>query len=352
MNNKKIVRITIILLLIAVATFAASFITIPYTIKAKAVFIPAAEFNLTRTLEGNLISTYKDNVKSAVKNYGITEFQRGDVVEFVLADAISDKTFIDKGDTIGWVYSNEEQRKLILLKGQLEILNAELEFFTTGQKPEDVQKAKEQWDLAQQELETQRKLMARSTTLFKDSVISQQEFEIEENRLRVKEIALKIAKANYASITTGEKPEQEKLINAQILAIKDQINQVSQRINYFTITSPLSGIIQLERGPGTGEKIISVGDTSSWVGMIPVQYKERKYIKTGNSIDYFGMKGHVVNLDNKISLIDSRQAFYITAVWPYQDDIFPGTIGEVIIQCEKISLFEYFIRLFEFSPRQ
>jgi multidrug efflux pump subunit AcrA (membrane-fusion protein) len=352
MNNKNIVRIAIIVLLIVVVTIAASFITVPYTIKAKAVFIPASEFNLTRTLEGNLISTYKDNVKSVVKNYGITEFQRGDVVEFVLAESISDKEFIDKGDTIGWIYSNEEQRKLILLKGQLDILSAELEFYTTGQKPEDVQKAKEQLDLAQQELETQRKLMARSSALFNDSVISEQEFEIEENRLRVKEIALKIAKANYASITTGEKPEQEKLINAQILAIKDQINQVSQRINYFTITSPLSGVIQLERGPGTGERIISVGDTSNWVGMIPVQFKERKHIRTGNKIDYMGAKGHVVNMDNKISLIDNRQAFYLTAVWPYKDDIFPGTIGEVMIQCEKISLIEYFVRLFEFSPRQ
>jgi biotin carboxyl carrier protein len=340
-------RLLLLVFVFLVVVFASYFVKTVYVIKARAVFMPSKDYVLIRTAEGNLITSFKDNKNSTTLNYGITEFQRGDVVEFVLANNISEKTFINEGDTIGWVYSNEEQRKLIQLKGQLQILKAEQLYFTTGQKPEDVSKAKEQLDLAKQEFITQEKLMSRSKILFTDTVISEQEFEIEENKFNVKLIALKIAEANYASITTGEKPEQEKLVKTQIAAIEDQIEQLTKRLNYFTIVSPLSGIVIKERGDNESEKIISVGAIDEWVAVIPLQLKEMKYVKVGDTVSYFDLKGEIIQLDNKINLIDYKQAFYITTTWPNSKAILPGIMYEVNIECEKISLLHYFLRLFE-----
>jgi hypothetical protein len=347
MNSKRIIVFSSLTLLIVVIFIAAIYIKIPYTIKSKALFMPAAEFNLMRTIDGNLISSFKDNIKGVVKSYGITEFQRGDVVQFLLNPKISDKKYVHVGDTIGWIVSNEEQRKLILLKGELSIMKAQMEYFTTGQKPEDIKTAKEQLELAKEQLDIQKKLLKRSTSLFKDSIIPQQEYDIEINKLNVKEIELGIAEARYLSITTGEKKEQQQLVAARIANIESQISQVSQRLAYFTFTTPMAGMVMLQRETAAGENVIAIGDTAHWVGVIPVQLKERDYIKLNDTIDYIERKGNIVGIDNSIKIIDSRQAFYVTGLWPFNETILSGTMVEVVISCPKISIKDYFYRIFK-----
>ena len=59
-------------------------------------------------------------------SYGVTEFQRGDVVQFLLNPKMSNQKYVLAGDTIGWIVSNEEQRNLIQLKGELNIMKAEM----------------------------------------------------------------------------------------------------------------------------------------------------------------------------------------------------------------------------------
>ena len=349
MDNKKLKVIMSLIVIVVFVTLAASKIEVPYTIKAKAVFMPIAEYKLSRTMEGNLITSYKDNLRNVFRSYGVTEFKRGDVVEFVLDEKVYDKLNIEKGDTIGTIYSNEEQRNFILLQGQLDILLSELEFFTTGQKPEDVKKALKQVKLAQEELSIEEKLFERSVELFKDSVISQQQFEIAENKLEVKKVALQVAEANYESITTGEKPEQEKLIKTQIEVLKSQIDQVAKRIDYFTLISPVSGKILLSRGGGNSENIISIGDTTKIIAALPLQFSEKEFIKQGDKVKWKDMKGEVAGIDNQIKIIDNRQAFYATSVWDYDENILPGSIYDVDIECDEITLLEYFFRIFKFS---
>lgn len=323
-------------------------VTVTYAVKGKGMFMSAAEFTLIRTLEGNLVSTRRDNIHNTTSNYDVTEFQRGDVVEFRLNTDLVKRRYVNKGDTLGFISSNEEQRNLIQLKGQLEVLRAQLEFHTTGQKPEDVLLALEQWDLAKQELETQRKLMARTETLIKDGVISDQEYEIEENRLMVKELEEKIAKANYLSVTTGEKPEQEKLILAQIEALSWQISQIENRLNYFTITAPFSGKLHFPRTPDS-ETIVTISDTVNTVGVIPVLLSDYEYVSRETEAWVSEQKGKVVTIDDDIQFVDNRQAFFVTAVWPYNAEIKSGAVMQVKLTCDEVSLFDLVIRRFRMS---
>jgi multidrug efflux pump subunit AcrA (membrane-fusion protein) len=347
MDSKRILIVASVIAFIALLLVASFYIEVPYTIRSRALFMPASEYNLVRTADGNLISSFKDNIKGVVKSYGVTEFQRGDVVQFLLNPKMSNQKYVQAGDTIGWIVSNEEQRNLIQLKGELNILKAEMAFYTTGQKPEDIQTAKEQLELAKEQLDIQKKLLKRSVALFKDSVIPQQDYDIELNKLKVKEIEVGIAEARYLSITTGEKKEQERLVAARISNLESQIQQVSNRLAYFTFTTPLSGIILLQRENEIGENVIAIGDTSHWVGVIPVQLKERDFIKLTDTIAFKELKGNIVGIDNSVKIIDRKQSFYVTGVWPYKDNIMPGTLAEVDINCPKVSIKDYFLRLFK-----
>jgi hypothetical protein len=319
---------------------------VPYTVKGKGMVVAAAEFTLIRSLDGNLVSSYKDNVNNTTNAFDVTEFQRGDVVSFRLNQALIDKEYIVKNDTLGYIVSNEEQRNLIELKGQMEVLNAQLEFFTTGQKPEDVLIAKESWDLSKQDLITQDKLMARTLSLFEDGVIARQEFEIEENILKVKELETAIARANYLSVTTGEKPEQEKLIRAQIDALSLQIDQINSRISYFTITAPFSGKLSFPRHPYVEGTILSLADTSALVGVVPLLFNEYKYVQPGQRVICDNIDGRVNSIEDMVRMIDFKQAFYVTAIWPYTPDLQIGSFVEVRLEGDSISLLNLFLRRF------
>jgi hypothetical protein len=347
MNSKRILIVTAVIVLVVLLFVASVFIEVPYTIRSRALFMPASEFNLVRTADGNLISSFKDNVRGVVKSYGVTEFQRGDVVQFLLNPKISNQKYVAAGDTIGWIVSNEEQRNLIQLKGELNIMKAELDFFTTGQKPEDIQTAKEQLELAKEQLDIQKKLLKRSVSLFQDSVIPQQDYDIELNKLKVKEIEVGIAEARYLSITTGEKKEQERLVAARISNLESQIQQVSDRLAYFTFTTPMSGMILLQRENEIGENVIAIGDTSHWVGVIPVQLKERDYLNLKDTISYKNHQGNIVGIDNSVRILDRKQAFYVTGLWPFKENILPGTMAEVDIYCPKVTIKDYFLRIFK-----
>jgi hypothetical protein len=352
MNIRKILVSSLIGLIAIAIVIASVYIKIDYQISTKAFFMPATEYNLIRTIEGNLITSLKDNVSGVVKNYGITEFERGDVVQFLVAEKLVRNKFLNAGDTIGWILSNEQQKILIQLKGELGVLKAELEFFTTGQKPEDVETAKEQWDLAKEQLDIQKKLIERSAILFKDSVIPQQEYDIALNNLKVREIEVNIAEARYLSITTGEKKEQEKLILAKIKNIESQINQVSARLAYFTFTSPISGNLIEQRGIDTifGGNVISIGSNDKWVALAPVQLRERPFIHIGDTLFCNESTGIVTSMDNSVKIIDGKQAFYITSEWSSKNNILAGSIDEVNIKGGKITLADYFLRIFAPDP--
>ncbi len=323
-------------------------VKLPYSVKTLAVSYPLQEWSLIKNSEGNLMSNYQDHRKGTLETFGITEFQRGDVVTFSLIKGLRDRMFINQGDTIGTYNSNEERRKFIELSGQLGIYEAELEFWTTGQKPEDVDEAMHLLKLAKQELKTERKLMDRSRLLHRDSVISDQEFEIAENKLRVKEINLDIAEARYRSVTTGEKPEQEMLLRAKIAATSDQLMQVKERLESLVLRSPINGII-VNRHRGSSNHIISIADTAGTIGLCALKANQMEWVKVGQEAftKYRGktIKGTVIGIDNTMQIIDGRSAFYVRVAFP-PSGIPPGALLNVDIFVEDMRFFSYIGRAF------
>lgn len=323
-------------------------VQLPYSVKSHAAAYPLQEWSLVKNSEGNLMSSYKDHRKGTLETFGITEFQRGDVVTFSIVEGLRHKSFINKGDTIGTYNSNEERRKFIELTGQLGVYEAELEFWITGQKPEDVDEAMHQLKLAKQELKTERKLMERSRLLHLDSVISDQEFEIAENKLRVKEINLDIAKARYRSVSTGEKPEQEQLLRAKIAATKDQLDQVQDRLESLVLRSPIDGMV-MNRYSGSNNHIISIADTSGTIALCALKAEQLEWVQTGQVAftEYRNksIKGRVVGMDNTMQVVNGHSAFFVRVYFP-TSEFLPGTLLDVDIFVEDMRFFSYIGRVF------
>lgn len=347
-------KITVLFLICLTLAVGASFlpIKIPYKLKSKALVKPMYVWELTRTSQGNLVSKTMNNFSGVVESYSIAEFSRGDAVNFILSNKLKDGTYINKGDTIGILYSNEQQTKIVDLQGTLTILRAELEFFSTGVKPEDVTFIEEQLRLAKQELETQEILTNRSKALLADSVIAQQEYDIVFNELKIKELAVSIAEAQLLSVTTGDKPEQIKLIEAKIAATEKQLFQAQERLAYFTLKSPVSGEVIISKSFIETDVLLQIIDNSEYVGIAPIPSFAKEMlmvdskVRVINSFEPNNIQGVLAKYDNVSQILQGRAVVYSTILFnDGKNHLKMGDFLEVEFIGEEMSIHNYLQKL-------
>jgi multidrug resistance efflux pump len=344
--------VPVILLLLA-GLFFTPLVQLPYIVRSSGVVYPVQEWQLAKADEGLLSYKLTDHFNNTISHYSITEFQRGDHGEFVLHPGVFAGGRIYKGDTIGMIRSNEEQRRLIQLEGELESRRRQLEVYRTGARPEEVAVARERLLLAEREYETQRQLMARSEALFEQEVIPPQEFELARNEYEIRRMAVQIARSEYEALRAGAKPEQLELARAEVRALEAQIAQLSGRLDAFTILAPFSGFVMRDR-PGVDqlETILRIADDSQFIVVVPVEVHQLAYITPGQRVRLVpenraqAVEATVVATGNAVQMINRRQNVFVTCVL---DEHLPHILPQMMIQTEidagRITLMEYARRI-------
>lgn len=327
-----------------------------YSVRTRAVVKAKVEWEIFRNSEGSISSLLRNNLTGSISSYGNTEFRRGDVMKFEMLPGLYEGGYVEKGDTIGYLYSNDEQMRLIEMKGELKVLESQLKYYTAGQKPEDVVKAEREVDLANQELETQRKLMKRTEMLMKDSVISVQQYEMDLNELKVKALRKTLAEAALNSIKAGDKPEQIELIHSRISALRQQIKQVENRLEYMTLISPLPGMIVLERNFDNQDMLLKVIDTSNYIGVAPLLLQDREYITEGSEVHIITQLyektpcGFIKDFNNVSEIVDGQGVVFFTIQFDKSLPIlFPGNFIEIEVKGVGLRPIQYMAKSFN-SP--
>lgn len=343
-------------MVIAMASVSLLPLDIPYKTTTKAIIKPSFEWELLRDAEGTIASVYHNHENGLIESFGNTEFRRGDVMHFYLRNDLKDGNSVTAGDTIGYTYSNEEQMRLIELEGRIEVLKSQLEYYLAGQKPEDIEWAEKEVQLADQELETQKKLMTRSEQLMKDSVISTQQYEIDFNELRVKEMKKVLAESKLKSLLAGDKPEQILLTRSQIAATQQQINQIKKRLNYLTLTTPVSGILASSKSFQKGNRLLRIIDQNRYIGVAPIKLEDKSYISLGDIVylvinDFEKKKvGKIIDFNNEIELLNGEPVVYLTIAFDEPHEmIIPGNLVSIEIIGDTLNPRQYMVKTFQTS---
>ena len=360
MSRKTITVISILSVLIIIIVFSF-YIKIPYTISSKGLIYPVKEWTLSKTTNGNLLNVLKDNRTNTINHYSVTEFDRGDASEFILNKDIFKTNSVNKGDTVGYIISNDEQLKLLELEGKLVTEKDLYSVYSTGQKPEDIQHQKELLDLAFQEMLSQQKIFERINKLYKDSLISKNDYEVAFNDLNVKEHKYKIAQSSLSSAETGAKSEQLNLNKSLIQSLEYQIEQTKKKIKSNTILSPISGAIVKQKASNVDNKgnlvdidnIIKVVDTSSLLAVLPVEFYEINHLKNGGKVIFnFNLntgtiEGNIIDIDNTIQMLSRREVIFVTVeITKKAEQAKINMIVDADIDCGIINMKEYLKRLF------
>jgi len=327
-----------------------------YIVYSTGKVFPTNEWVLGRTYDGRITETIKNNQLGLISSYGGKEFQRGDVFDFYINPEINDKQFIDKGEIIGILNSTELLRQINQLKGEREVEKALLKVYSTGQKIQTIREAETNLTLAKEKFSIQKKLISRQNELYKDSLISPQQYDIAMNDFEVSKINLVLADAQLKTLSTGEKPEQIKFISEKISNLTGQILSLESRKEALQIKAPFAGMMQRKKGvlSTSVEILANIVDTSSYIIITPIKIKEFKNLSLGQrcTLKLFNtdckMEATVCHIDNAIQIIGGKQAVYVTAKIDKKcPGVYPGIFAQTNVECGQYTIIEYSKILFQ-----
>ena len=192
-----------LVLIVGLFTLGGVYIETPYAINSKGVLFPEKEWALIKLSNGTIVNILTDNQNKTVPYYSTTEFERGDHSGFLFESKVRPGSSVQKGDTIGELFSHQEKYKLLELQRELIEQQRLRDINTSGEKPERTRAALEELRLAEADLETEKRNYARSKQLHDMKVIADHEFDQVENIFNQKKHQVLIARANYEDLIGG-----------------------------------------------------------------------------------------------------------------------------------------------------
>ena len=349
----KIKRITfwlILFIILSGAFLAVQYITLRYPLTGQGIVYAGYEWTLGKTIDGNLINSLRDNLNNSVTKYRVNEFQRGDIAEFKLQEEILSKDFISSGDTVGFLHSGIEVSRLLEMEGGLLSQQKLLEFYSSGEKPEEIQAAYERMILARQQYENQEKIFNRNKALFEKGHISEEEFELSQTDYQISYQNYLIAKSEHEALQSGAKPEQLELIRANIRSLEQNIEHLKSLIDEFNIISPINGkIIRKQGNIPEFEVILKVADISRMLAIIPMELYNIPYLEKGQTVHVISpldgneVPAKIEGFDNSTHNINQRQYIFVNIIIESNDamGIMPDMLVEVSLKSEPVNLIEY-----------
>lgn len=330
-------------------------IKVDYIVTFTGKVFPGREWMVGRTPDGRVTSTIKNNLNDLISAYNAQQYQQGDQFDFSLDPKIGLKTGLSEGEIVGYFFSSAMQQQLANLEGQLQVERANLNVVSTGQKQEIIDQMKKNLELAKEKRAIQQKLFARSTALYRDSLIAPQEYDLARNALEMAQISYELAETQYQNAITGDKPESVELAKEKINAMEIQISALKKRLSKLEVRAPFSGLIQHKKGSVdlNFEIILNLLDTSEMIVLTPVQLQEMPFVRVGQHMEYVlfnntaRLDGEVIAIDNTIQLVGGRQVMYVTSKInrPYAA-LAPGLFVQSLVNCGEISLWDYLGRTF------
>jgi multidrug efflux pump subunit AcrA (membrane-fusion protein) len=339
-------RLILVILVLTVIMAIAYYVEIPYNIRTKGIVMPVREWRIERLSDGTILNSQLNNLTNRITYYSVLEFQRGDHAEFLINEKVFAASRVNPGDTIGYIRSYEEERRLLGLQTALAEQEGLLRRFPfRGKSRKRSMPQGRGWCWPSRNTRPQKRLMARMESLWEQGVIAEEAWELARNDYLTRRQNVNIARSVLEMVSTGVKPEERELIETNIISYKRQIEQTENRIAAFNILAPISGtIIREQRTDPGSEPIIRVACMDSMIVTLPVEFYQLPYIDNGSVVNVrinsrrTVYPARIINIDNTIHYLDRRQNIFVTAVVENNPDRF---MPNMLVQAEIVGGTEY-----------
>jgi hypothetical protein len=322
---------------------------VPYSINVLGKILTEKEWMLKKLRDGSIMAVLNNYKNNVIASYEILQVERGDILKFSFKPDIVRVDYVSEGDTIGHVYSNEIHRNLAVLNRDLVTAVEELRVNTTGEKESIINEARKSWQLAKERVKVQNKILNRQKELIEKSLISQEEYEIEEGTANIYTLEAAVAEARLHTLETGAKPEEIAALHARITSIHEEIAIMKERLDHLTLITPLSG--RLFKYFATNDTLVIVG-TNSYVVVMPISWKFINEIKEGQTVKFEipgqeeQFSGKVEQINQIAQILNGEQVFMVIAsIDPTPEHLVKDLIIHCVIEGNTISPGSYVKRL-------
>lgn len=334
--NKKNTTFLIIIVTILIIFYFLPF-EFPVTINQKGKLLPYKTWTLAKGTDDRLITSLNDIATGLNNEFSVTQFERGDAVQFKFNLPVISDNIINKGDTVGYIISNEIEKDIQKLLGELESAKASLYVQKSSEKESIVEAEKSRLVFAEKELEEQTKIYERKKKLFDRELISKEEFEADEAKYELAKINISIAKERLRSVQSGVKKEEINYAELQIGAIQNEINVLKKRYESNNIIVPISGVVNRTFSPDT---LLVVNDISKSVIIIPVMWEDSRKIELEQKVTISSpysdsnILGKIVSINSTVMSNNNIQYVLVTAIADkISSDFKPGLFVDCNIEC-------------------
>lgn len=324
-------------------------VRVPHSLDTYFEVNPLQKWVLAKGTEGQIFSSIVDYKLAISNTFTVVQFERGESMNFTLAQSIQSKSFINKGDTIGIINSTSLQERLTQLGGSLLVAKADLAAKSTGEKQALIDEAKNK--LAYTEAEIQQKTLTyeRMEELHNRGYISQGEYEIYLWDLKQLKILREVNKAQLEALTTGSKSEELQILRSTIDSYIKEIRLLKSRLDDFVLTAPIAGEVAKYVSRDT---LLKVNNTSQIILTAPVRYSDSRALTEGQTVKLSlrgfpdEITGQLVSISREITILNGVQILYSRILLDSPDkSLVPGLLvgGEIILP--KITVKEYMFSL-------
>lgn len=343
-------KIIVSILLICLIVLCLFFIKIPLHITTIGRVYPQTEWKIEKSNPdeviiylNNYLTTEAGDIKSFI-------FNRGDVVNLKINTSIKHGEFVESGDTIGVIHSANLEERLAELKGNLTKANATLKSNETGEKQSLIKEATQNVVLAKLKVSEQEKIVSRMKKLLEKNLVSQEEYEIAENRLALYKTEVKISEAQLNTVSTGVKKELLEQIKAEIKLYQKQLSILNNKKKNYNLISPINGKVNRFFDSDT---LLLIQDLSTMIICLPFKLYHCQDVIIGQKVLFFlpglSLKHYakIVRIDSTVKLSNNQQTMYAYAeINKPNTTIYPGMTVKCKIFCGNINIFEYIKRMF------
>jgi hypothetical protein len=320
-----------------------------YKLKVQGKLLPQKEWVIYKGTDGRLTSLLTNYKTGINQSYDVTLFDRGDAMRFALSPNLHSGASVEVNDTIAFLYSNEIERQIKNLEGQLITTKAYLSLNLTGEKESIIEQEKNNFTYALKQAEEQKKIVDRLKALYEKGLVSQEEYEIAKGTYDLYEINVLISKSRLQSVQTGSKHELIEFIKAQIIVLEKELTVLKNRFEGFTILSPIPGIVNRITNSDT---LLIISDTTEFVLISPIRVQDKKYINPQQKVDIYindkrqNLSAKIIELDNIVQIVHGIQIITATAIIEGKtNEMIPGIMADCYVHTGSLTPFDYVMRM-------
>lgn len=240
-HNLKRLWIGLFLILVAVIIISA-FLPAERTVKGVCLIEASQRWTLSELRPGTFESRATDLAADRLILYRLFQFDRPSFMDMDFSGLEEGQIrHCEAGQIVARVNASSLELELAERGGELEEARARLAGLNAGAKPEELDQARIGEARAAADLDAWRAQAQRQERLFADGIISEEQWEETRSELRLKELSLELARAEYRVLNSGAREVDLEAERVRIRGLENELLALGDLLAAQTIHTPIAG---------------------------------------------------------------------------------------------------------------